>query len=112
MEIRVYASKKSYEKDGKTIQFYVYTTRLHNKEKDDDEFFTVKFKDEAGSPPGVSCPMNIIVEKKDCNIVEKERHYNDRETGEQKSITDRTLWVNAWSPGSPYVDHSTDNYFD
>lgn len=112
MELTIYASKKSYEKDGKAVQFFVYTTRLYNKEREKDEFFTVKFKDDCGSPSPSNCPMNILVEKKDCNIVEKERHYTDKETGEAKSITERTLWVNAWAPGSPFVDHSTDNYFD
>lgn len=111
MELTIYASKKSYEKDGKPKSFYVYTTKLNNKETNEEEYFTVKFKDECGSPAGINCPMNIIVEKKDCNATTKKRVYNDRETGEEKSIIDRILWINKWQEGSPFVDHSTDAYF-
>lgn len=113
MELTIYASKKSFIKDGQTKNFYVYSTKLKNKETEEDEFFTVKFKDEIGNTPpqAIHCPMNIIVEKKDCNITKKERKYTDSKTGEEKSITDRTIWVNSWTEGTPFVDHSTDDYF-
>ena len=111
MELTIYASKKSFEKDGKTKTFYVYSTKLNNKETNEDDYLIVKFKDECGSPAGINCPINIVVEKKDCNITIKERNYIDSKTGEEKKITEKIMWVNKWSEGSPFEDHSTDAYF-
>lgn len=110
MELTIYASKKSYEKDGQNKNFYVYSTKIENKKTGEEEFFNVKFKEECGSPAGSKCPMNILIEKQDVNIVEKERSYTDK-NGEEKTITEKTIWVSAWKEGTPFVDHSTDDYF-
>lgn len=111
MELTIYASKKSYEKEGKQKSFYTYSTRILNKITEQEEFFNVKFREDCGAPLPANCPCNIIIEKKDANITEKERFYNDRETGEEKTVIDRVVWVSAWTEGSPFEDHSTDDYW-
>lgn len=111
MELTIYASKKSYEKEGIQKSFYAYSTRILNKKTGEEEFFNVKFREDCGKPLPANCPCNIKVEKKDANITRRERVYNDRETGEEKNVIDRVIWVNAWTEGSPFEDHSTDDYW-
>lgn len=110
MELTIYASKKSYEKDGQTKNFYVYSTKIKNKTTEEEEFFNVKFREECGNPPGSKCPLNIIVEKDDVNITKKTRKYTTKD-GVEKEIEEKTIWVSAWKEGEPFVDHSTDDYF-
>lgn len=109
MEITIFSSKKT-SKTGNS--FFVYVTKLLNKATGEEEYFKVKFREEdCRKPDGNKCPMNIIVEKDDCHISIKEKEYEDTETGETGTYTDRIIWVSNWSEGSPYVDTSTDNYF-
>ena len=111
MELTIYASKKTMNKDGEVKQFYVYSTKIKNKKTEEEEFFNVKFRDECGSPSGAKCPMNIVVKKENANITNKTRKYTDPETGEEKEALNKTIWVTKWIEGNPFVDTSTDEYW-
>ena len=100
MEITVFAKKKQ-TKTGKV--FFTYLTTLTKKDGTEDKM-EVKFREVCGTPDHF--PINIVVEKGDCNIAKKLRNRED--TGEVFEI--RTLWINAWTEGSPYVDTSLDEY--
>lgn len=102
MEITVFAKKrKAYNGE----EFYSYLTRLPR--KDGTEItMSVRFRDECGSPKPDKCPMNVIIEKTDANISTKT--YVREDTGEM--ATSYTMWVSAWKEGSPYVDHSLDEF--
>ena len=102
MQITIFAKKRN-TKEGKV--FFTYLTKLTK--KDGSEITsTVKFRDECGNPKPDKCPMNLIVEKTDCNFSSKAS--TDEETGEIR--TSNTLWINNWKEGEPYVDHSMDDF--
>ena len=102
MEIAIFAKKK-HTKEGKI--FYSYLTTLTKKDGS-EEMMTVKFTEDAGAPKPENCPINIIVEKTDCNISKKTIKREDNgELYERK-----TLWVSSYKEGSPYVDTSLDEY--
>lgn len=102
MQIVVFAKKRN-TKEGKV--FYTYLTKLTK--KDGTEITSaVKFRDDCGVPRPETCPCNLIIEKGDCNFSTKAT--TNEETGE--IITSNTLWVNQWSVGDPYVDHSMDDF--
>lgn len=100
MEITVFAKKKQ-TKQGKT--FFTYLTTLKKKDGTEDKM-EVKFRDECGVPE--KFPVNIIVNKDQCNISKKMKNRED--TGEIFEV--KTLWITAWSAGSEYVDTSLDEY--
>ena len=104
MEISIFAKKRT-TKEGKT--FYQFLTTLTTKEGT-TETMRVAFRDIDGNnvPKPESCPRNIVFDKTDANIATSK--YTDNETGEIKQR--KTLWVSKWEPGSPYVDHSLDDY--
>ena len=102
MQITIFAKKRN-TKEGKV--FYTYLTKLMKKDGSETTA-SVKFREECGSPKSDHCPMNIIVEKTDCNFSSKAT--TDEETGEIR--TSNTLWINAWREGDPYVDHSMDDF--
>lgn len=102
MEITIFAKKRVTEQ-GKT--FYNFLTRLTKKSGEVD-VLPVKFRESATSPKPEKCPMNIIVQKDDMNI--QTGKYTRPDTGE--TIPTKTLWIIAWKEGSPYVDHSLDDY--
>ena len=104
MEITVFAKERK-NSQGKT--FWGYITRLTNKKTGEIESIGVRFRQSAGQPDPNDCPMNIVVDKGDCNI--SESTYTREDTGE--SAVSKSLWVMKWKPGSKYVDHSTDDYF-
>lgn len=104
MKITIFA-KRQQTKGENPRTFYNYLSTLVSR----DGFETpvqVKFRDEAGQPKPEKCPINIIVDKGDANLVK--RQYTIEETGEIR--TAHTLWVAKWVEGEPYVDHSLDDY--
>ena len=66
----------------------------------------VKFRDAAGTPRPEACPLNIDIKKDDCNLAT--RRYIREDTGEE--CMSYTLWVNKWTEGPAYVDHSLDDF--
>ena len=102
MEITIFAKKRKAHNGN---EFYSYLAKLMNKNTGELETMDVKFKGEKPEP--AACPMNIDVEKKDCNV--STRTYTDEASAETRIR--KTLWVNAWTPGSAYEDHSMDDYF-
>ena len=104
MEITVFAKKR---KANNGNEFYAYIARLVNKNTGEQETMSVKFKRDTQLPDPADCPMNIEIEKKDCNIATST--YTDEASAEVR--ISKILWVNAWTPGSAYEDHSMDDYF-
>lgn len=102
MEITIYAKKRN-STDGKT--FYSYLSTLTRKDGT-KQTVSVKFRDEAGSPKPEKCPMNIKFDKVHGNLSTKE--FTREDSGEV--ATSYTLWVSAWEPGTPFVDHSLDDF--
>ena len=105
MQITVFGKKKT-SKDGK--QFMSYFGTLTKKDGSTIQC-SIKFREECGAPKQV--PINIVLSKNDCNFREKEVKYTDDNGVEQNAI-DRTLWVQAWVEGEPYVDTSMDDFID
>ena len=103
MEITIFA-KKAQSLDGRNFTRFI--TKLLNNSTGELETMSVNFREECGQPKGENCPMNIIVNKGDCNI--SSRTYVDKNGDEQVG---KTLWISAWESGSEYIDHSTDSYF-
>lgn len=102
MELSVFAKKRNTQ-EGKI--FYSYLTTMTK--KDGTELtVSLKFRDECGSPKPDNCPLNIIVEKSDANLVSKD--FTREETGETGKLY--TLWISKWVEGAPYVDHSLDDF--
>lgn len=103
MQLSIFA-KQSTSKEGK--KYYIYLGRLVNKNTGEEVNVRVKFREDCGQPKVEKCPMNILVDKADANLITST--YTVEDTGEQR--TRRTLWVSKWSEGAPYVDHSLDEY--
>lgn len=101
MEITIFAKKRT-TADNKT--FTSYLTRLNKKDGEQDTV-QVRFKEDCGAPKLEECPMNIVVNRDDVNLVTKDYVKADGQTG-----VSRTLWVAKWDKGSEYVDHSLDDY--
>ena len=102
MELTIYAKKRT-SNDGKP--FFGYLSTLTRKDGTSQRV-SVKFREDCGSPKADKCPMNIIVDKKNANISIKE--YIREDNGD--ICKSYTLWVSAWEPGSPFVDHSLDEF--
>lgn len=102
MEISVFAKKRTTADGRKT--FFSYLTTLTRKDGTPC-VCSVKFTAPAEEPEPFDCPMNIRVNKADCNMA-KER-YTDKH-GEEK--TSYKLWIKRYESGSPYVDHSLDEF--
>ena len=102
MEITIYAKKRS-AKDGKT--FYSYLSSLTRKDGT-KQTVAVNFRDEAGKPKPEECPMNIKFDRCAANMATKE--FIREDNGEV--ATSYTLWILAWEPGEPFVDHSLDDF--
>ena len=102
MEITIFAKKRE-AKDGRKFTSYLATLTKKSGEK---QTVAVKFREDCGAPDAKNCPMNIVADKKNLNM--SERNYVDAETGEVR--TSYTLWVSEWKQGTPYVDHSMDDY--
>ena len=110
MEITVFAKKRQ-TKTGKI--FFNYLSTLHKKDGTEVSC-DVKFREDAGQPKPEQCPINIVVDKGDCNLVNRKysRRETDEFTGEVVTMESMrpTLWVSAWKQGSAYVDHSMDDF--
>lgn len=104
MEITIYAKKRTTSDGRKT--FYSYLTTLT---RNDGSPCTcgVKFAAPAEAPDPLDCPLNVIIEKGDCNMAEEK--YINSKTGEES--IGRKLWIKNYKQGSPYVDHSMDEFF-
>lgn len=102
MEITIYAKKRT-GKDGKS--FFSYLATLPRKDGT-KQTVAVKFRDDAGNPKPEKCPMNIKIERNCANIATSE--YVREDTGEVG--VSYTMWVSAWAPGAPFVDHSLDDF--
>ena len=102
MEITIFAKKRT-TTEGKS--FYTYLSTLKRKDGT-EQTVSVKFRDDCGNPKPEKCPMNIIVNKNDANM--SKRDFIRADTGE--AAQSFTLWVSAWEQGSPYVDHSLDDF--
>lgn len=104
MIITVFA-KRQQTKGEQPRTFYNYLATLTNRNGEEMPV-QVKFRDEAGQPKPEKCPMNVVIDKADANLVK--RQYTVNETGEIRIA--HTLWVSKWTEGEPYVDHSLDDY--
>lgn len=104
MEISIFAKKRN-TKDGKI--FYQFLTTL-TRSDGTTETMRVAFRNVDGNdlPKPESCPRNIVFDKPDANIATSV--FTDNETGEIKQR--KTLWITKWREGTPYVDHSLDDY--
>ena len=111
MQIPIFAKKKV-TKEGKIFYRYITTLKRRTEDGDVEEVTTeVKFKEDCGAPKGEECPVNILVEKKDCNYREKIDTYTD-EDGVEKDYLKKVLWVSSWNLGEPYVDTSMDDFIE
>lgn len=104
-EITIFAKKRQ-TRDGKK-SFYSYLTTLTKKDGSPCTC-AVKFAQPAENPDPLECPINILIEKKDVNMVVEP--YTNEKTGEVKDSY--RLWVKAYTMGSKYVDHSMDDFMD
>lgn len=102
MEITIYAKKRT-TAEGKT--FYSYLSTLTRKDGT-KQTVSVKFRDDAGNPKPEHCPMNITFEKSAANMATRE--FTHEATGEVG--LSYTLWVSRWENGTPFVDHSLDDF--
>ena len=103
MLLTIFAKKRN-TKDGKP--FATYLTTLTKKT---GESIVAQVKFGAGCPQinSADCPMNIDVDKKECNYSEKKIN-----AGEETKIS-RTLWVKNYSVAEiPFEDRSMDDFED
>ena len=103
MKAEIFGKKRQTE-DGK--KFYTYLTKL--KKKDGSEVTVqVKFREECGNPKKLPCVINF--DKKDANYNERTETYTDSETGEEKTVTRREMWVTNYTEHE-YIDKSMDDF--
>lgn len=102
MNLTVFAKSKT-TKEGKP--FNTYFSKLTKKDGTEVSV-ELKFREECGAPKNFPC--NIIVDKQDANLVEKEITYE--KDGEEKEALQRRMWISKWTDGEPYVDHSLDDF--
>lgn len=102
MEITLFAKKRQ-TADGRK-NFYSFLTTLTRKDGTPC-VCSVKFTAPAEEPEPFDCPMNIIVDKADCNLANEK--YTDKQGFEKVS---HKLWIKRYSKGSPYVDKSLDDF--
>lgn len=103
MEITIFAKHRT-TKEGKPFTSYLTTLEKKSGEKLTCQ---VRFVAPCTAPAPESCPRNVVIEKDDCNLAT--RQYTDVNTGDIKYSS--TLWIKAWTDGTPYVDTSMDEYF-
>lgn len=104
MQATIFA-KKLTSKDGRAFNRYI--TKL-TKVDGSEMTVNVKFREECGEPK--SFPCNIIFDKSEANLASKVENYIDKETGEEKTATNNTLWISGWQEGEPYIDSSLDEF--
>ena len=111
MEINIFG--KLIVQQGKA-PFEAYSTRLHNKATDTDDYFKVKFRRNCEGPSIDDCPCVIEVPREKMNsqekiIVDKETKMPLVDENGQVKIS-RTIWISDWTYLRPFVDHSLDDY--
>lgn len=106
MLLNVFAKKRT-GKDGKVFYNFLSTLTKKDGEK---ETVQLKFREDAGLPNASKCPMTIVVDKADANLVKK--MVTVEKDGEVKEIEQRTLWISKYGYKGGYVDHSLDEYED
>lgn len=109
MEITIFAKKRT---TGDGRDFTSYISRLTKKDGS-VETVSVNFRQEAGQPKAEKCPMNVVFDKKNANLsvtdaVDKDGNLIVDNNGE--IVKSKKLWISAWKEGSPYVDHSLDDF--
>ena len=103
MELAIFAKKRQ-TRDGRT--FYTYLTTLTKKDGE-EVTCSAKFSEAFPAPKPETCPINIIVDKADCNFRAK-RLINEA-TGEV--FMSNTLWINKWAASpNEWEDHSMDDF--
>ena len=101
MFLTIFAKKRT---SNENKSFYTYLTQLKKKNCNESVTVQVKFPDDF-KPNPLECPMNIEVEREDINVSKKDYLNDDGET-----LVSYTLWVKAWSEGSPWIDASLDEF--
>ena len=105
MEIAIFAKKRQ-TKDGRS--FYSYLTTLTRK-GGEQVTCSAKFCEAFPGPKPESCPINIIVDKADCNFTSK--RVLNQATGEV--FESNTIWINKWAASpNEWEDHSMDDFED
>lgn len=99
-EITIFAKQR---KTTEGRAFYAYVATLPRKDGT-NQTVGVKFRGDH-QPRPESCPCIINVNKTDMNLSTRDITLKNGDPG--KSYT---LWVSAWTPGRPYVDHSLDDF--
>ena len=102
LELTIFA-KDGQSNDGRKYTRYI--TRLVRKSTGEIVTVSVKFRESCGAPNRDKCPMNIIVDKKNSNL--QSRDYINK-NGEPS--IGYTMWISEWAEGSPYEDHSLDDF--
>lgn len=109
MKLTIFARNRQ-TKDGKKFTSYVSKMVKKNGE---EITATVKFREDCGAPKADQCPCYILVNKDDANLNTKDVTITDENTGDEKVVTQRTLWVKDWKMSDDvYVDHSLDDFED
>lgn len=109
MKLLIFAKKKQ-TKEGR--DFIVYSTKLHRADGS-EQYATVKFREDAGSPKLEECPIYIDVNREDVNRKIENVELVNKETGEISTMENHTVWVKAWQPNpEKYVDTSMDEFVD
>ena len=75
MKLAIFA-KKLTSREGRP--FAKYFTTL-TKKSGEEIMVQVKFREDCGAPKPEECPMNIVVDKTDCNYREKTSSYVDED---------------------------------
>lgn len=102
MVLTIFAKKRT-TTEGK--KFYSFLTKLHNKNDGSELVTTVKFPEDMPIKAD-ACPINIDVEKGDCNLAFKKFEKEDGTT-----VDVPTLWIKNYSISKDvYVDTSMDDY--
>lgn len=103
MLLTIFAKKRN-TKEGKPFSTFLTTL---TKKTGESIVTQVKFSTECVQINPANCPMNIEVDKKDCNYSEKEIN-----AGEETKIS-RTLWVKNYAVAEiPFEDRSMDMFED
>lgn len=100
MNLTVYAKTKK-TAEGRT--FRIYLSRITRKSTGEEVPVRINFKE--GVPLPTVFPVNLIVEKEDANLTVK--HYKN---DEGEDCTAHNLWIEKYTMGEPFVDHSLDDY--
>lgn len=98
--------KKVTPKNGNK-PFNKYITTLTNKQGE-NIYCDVRFQEGVQIPSDFPCVIEIAKNK--ANLSTKNNTVTDEKTGEEKSYTRHTLWVNEIASVGEYVDHSLDDF--